>query len=351
MPHVIKRGYSALRNCYRPMSKDEFYGIPVDAILASLKKPNHSRVMMFSGPTGSGKTSVARYLGLLLNCLNSDGASPCLECENCKLGLSENGELIRELNMADKTGIDNSRDEIERLLRRPTKKGLKKILILDEAQQITGPAQQTWLKPLEELPEHSYVFLCTTQPEKFRQDLLGRVTHFRFEPLLLPDAMRFMKAIVDSEKIKDVDAVVGKEIFDKVGGLPRNLINALEKVQDEGIVALKTLGIGNEEEERRMGDLVTMLFSGAAKPSAVADLYYALLSQMGGKTEGLRIALGRYLEKILRNPNNDGAKKALSFKVLEFIRTPYYDNSESWVMLLDIVHAGEAITELCQRKK
>jgi DNA polymerase III gamma/tau subunit len=343
MPHVTKRGLSALRNCYRPMSKDEFYGIDVGVVLASLKKANHSQVMMFSGPTGSGKTSMARYLALLINCQNSDGASPCLECENCKLGLSENGELIRELNMADKTGIDNSRDEIERLLRRPTKKDLKKILILDEAQQITGPAQQTWLKPLEELPSHSYVFLCTTQPEKFRQDLLGRVTHFRLNSLDLPDAMRFMKSIVDNEKIKDIDAVVAKEIFDKVGGLPRNLINALEKIQDEGLVALKTLGIADADQEKRMGDLITMLFSGAAQMTKLTELYYALLSQMGGKTEGLRIALGRYLEKIIRNPDNRPAQRAFAFKTLSRIRAPYYDNTESWVMLIDIINAADDI--------
>lgn len=344
MSSLTKRGDGNLRICYRPSQKDEFYGFNVDAVLKALKRENHSHVFMFTGPSGCGKTSLARYLGLLINCDESDGINPCLKCESCKSGLSGDQQLIRELNMADRTGIDDTRHELKNLRTRMLLPGKKKILILDEAQQLTSAAQQGWLKVLEEPPEWAYIFLCTTEPQKFRADLLNRTTMFQFHQLLRADGIKFLLDIARSEHIEAVNESVASEIYDIVGGSPRELINAAEKVSVEGVQGLSRVGVLDKEKLANLGALISGMMTRKIMPADMITLFYRLLNQFDN-VEVMRRAIGKYIEKILRSEASQNDVKSLQqhTKILVCISDPI-DPSTPWVLLARLIKSMSKTT-------
>jgi DNA polymerase III subunit gamma/tau len=298
---LTKRGDSNLRVCYRPMQHKEFYGFNVEAVIKALNSPNHPRTFLFHGDTGTGKTSAARYIAMLINCLDSDGANPCLQCENCKRILSNDKQLVIELNMADKTGIEDTRKELKKLHTRPYKANAKKVLILDEAQQLTNAAQQGWLKTLEEPPEWAYIILCTTEPAKFRGDVYNRLTTFQFHTLTEEDGIEFLLDLAKQENLDFIDAEKAASIYSHIGGRHRELINAIEKLKLEGSDAINDLiRASDKTTSESIGKWISGITTKEAPMSWVIHVFYDLVNQFGDVAKFSR-ALSNYLEKSIRN--------------------------------------------------
>lgn len=270
----------------------------MDAIIGALYSKNKSRSFLFHGPTGTGKTSAARFCALMINCQNSDGHNPCLKCDSCKGTLNRDQQLVRELNMADKTGVDVTRAELAKINTPPFRKGDKKILILDEAQQMTNAAQQAWLKTLEEPPEWAYIFLCTTEPENFIATVVNRLSPFQFFTLTREDGIKFILDIAFNEELS-IDEDLAGRLFDAIGGSHRELIVAIEQVKLEGSDAIA----GMLRKESKQGVSIKNFIQGIRQNVSLAwqiDAYYDLINQFDGKTEPFRRAVGTYVEKSIR---------------------------------------------------
>jgi DNA polymerase III gamma/tau subunit len=296
MTKLTKRGDGSLRICYRPMQKNEFYGFNVENVLKALSSPNAPRTLLFHGPTGVGKTSAARYIGMLLNCLDSDGENPCLKCDNCVAILKGDRQLQNEINMADKTGIDDTRKEVNRITTPPFNKNQKKVLIMDEAQQMTDAAQQGWLKVLEEPPKWAYIIICTTNPSKFRTDFYNRLTTFQFHELNQDESLRFLKDIAKQEEM-ELTKEQALNIYETYGGKHRELINGLEKIRvgDDDFMGMLV------DVDKSKESALNVLFNkiGSNSPDAWIILRYKELLTESGNGNNLKHKLTSYFSKII----------------------------------------------------
>ena len=215
---------------YRPKSFSEVTG--QEHIVQTLKNAVAgdllSHAYLFSGPRGSGKTSLARLLAKAVNCKNPKEGEPCNACPACEeINHGRAIDLI-EIDAASNRGIDEMRDLREGIKFAPVK--LKyKVFIIDEAHQLTKEAANALLKTLEEPPAHAIFVLATTEAHKMISTIASRCQRFDFRKLTVPEIVGKLKEIAKAE-----DANIDKEALQLIalnsGGALRDALGLLDKV-------------------------------------------------------------------------------------------------------------------------
>ncbi len=160
----------------------------------ALSSGNLAHAYLFTGPRGTGKTSMARLLAKTINCQYPKDGEPCNECEQCHeitVGSSFN---VIEIDAASNRGIDSIRELREKVMVPPTN-GKYKVYILDEAHMLTTEAFNALLKTLEEPPPHAIFVMATTDVHKMLPTVLSRCQRFdfkRFATCQIVDRLRFV---------------------------------------------------------------------------------------------------------------------------------------------------------------
>jgi DNA polymerase-3 subunit gamma/tau len=198
MPLVLYRKY-------RPKTFSEIIGQEhvVKTLMNSIIIGKISHAYLFSGPRGSGKTTVARIFAKAVNCQNrKEGeAEPCNQCSSCQEINSGRAVDLIEIDAASHRGIDEIRE-----LRNNTKilpvRSKYKIFIIDEAHQLTKEAANALLKTLEEPPPHVIFILATTEIQKMIPTILSRCQRFEFKRLTVKEIIKKLKMICEKEKVK-----------------------------------------------------------------------------------------------------------------------------------------------------
>ena len=218
---------------YRPKSLNEFIGheSTVNLIREDHKKNNLSHTIMLVGESGTGKTTLAYII-----------ASNLLQC---------NKQVIKEINAADARGIDEVRDITRDLGTRPLI-GDNKVFIIDEAHQLTTPAQNALLKPLEsEHNTHVYFIFCTTNPNSIIKTIKNRCTTYALGSLSVREIVDVLRPILKAESINLPEDII-KLIVTKADGIPRQAVKLLDQLRNvsnktEAERILKEFGTNYEE--------------------------------------------------------------------------------------------------------
>lgn len=194
----------------------------------AIKKNKVSHAYLFTGPRGTGKTSMARILAKSLNCSNKKGADPCNKCSNCQaINESRFMDLI-EIDAASNRGIDEIRDLKEKIGFLPVE-GLYKVYIIDEVHMLTSEAFNALLKTLEEPPDNVVFILATTEAHKLPLTIISRTQRFDFKSASDDQLKAKLEYILKCEKIS-YDSEVIDMIVNTAGGSFRDAESILEKV-------------------------------------------------------------------------------------------------------------------------
>ena len=222
--------YQALYRKYRPTNFSNVAGqkVIIQTLTNAIENKKISHAYLFSGPRGTGKTSIAKILAKIVNCENLDGITPCNKCVSCtQINNKQNTDII-EIDAASNNGVDEIRELRDKVGLVPSY-GKYKVYIIDEVHMLTTAAFNALLKTLEEPPKHIIFILATTEPHKIPSTILSRCQRFDFKKISITDIKLRLKSICDSENISiEEDAL---ELIAKLsdGGL-RDSIGLLDQL-------------------------------------------------------------------------------------------------------------------------
>ncbi|TVP94347.1 MAG: DNA polymerase III subunit gamma/tau [Acholeplasmatales bacterium] len=222
--------YQALYRTYRPRDFEEVAG--QDHITRTFKNAlmnnKLAHAYLFSGPRGTGKTSIAKIIAKAVNCKLAPVANPCNQCDVCE-GIDKNQiHDVIEIDAASNNGVDEIREIRDKVKYLPSV-GQYKVYIIDEVHMLSTGAFNALLKTLEEPPKHVIFILATTEPHKIPATIHSRCQRFDFRGIALPDMMRKLKAIIDHEKIA-IDEAAVRLIAESAEGGMRDAISLLDQV-------------------------------------------------------------------------------------------------------------------------
>lgn len=216
-------------NQFRPYRFQDVLGQKCVSILqAQAKTHTWGHSYLFYGTSGSGKTTTARITAMSLECTQMNGTGePCGICPDCRNIVKGSHWDVYELDAARFRGIDDIKDLVWKAQYSPMSR--HKVLIIDEAHQLTEAAWNAMLKTLEEPPPHLVIILCTTQADRIPSTVKSRCQLFPFAPLQAVDIKAKLARIASS-----LDLVIEPRHIDTIAaraeGNCRTAENLLEQI-------------------------------------------------------------------------------------------------------------------------
>jgi DNA polymerase III gamma/tau subunit len=283
----------SLYSKYRPTTFAEMKG-NFSALEEHFKIPSHNHALLFTGGVGCGKTTAGRIIASMIGADDID---------------------LQEVNVGDKTGIDDMRKIIDSIS--TSSWGKAKVYLLDEFHKASDQAQTAMFKSLEDVPEHVYFILCSSEPNKIKAAIRSRATTFNFPPLT-PDMLYAIMRDVKNKEGFTISKDILFDIAENVEGSARKALTVLEAIatlsaeEQKVEVANQLVSVNNAE----VIELCRLIFNSKTSWGQLRAVLKSLKDQ-GLEAEGLRRAVLGYGQALLLNQDSDDTTAFIMEKLVD----------------------------------
>jgi len=343
---IKRRGNGDWNVKYRPYKFNEMIGQGIISMMLGsfLCRDNLPHALLFTGQSGCGKTTAARIISLALNCekrseymikspknIDECGKSvlefmenvPCCECNSCKSTINLNSFAVQELDAARTSDVATVRDVLGNLPSAPMSGEPFKVLILDEAHNLSGKAEDALLKFLEDAPEHVYIILCTNESQKLKAVTKNRCKVTQFGRLENSDVYKLIYQVCEFEGLGlAYKPDILNYITTESNGVPRQALSYLQQIGAEGSwtkdSASLIINAGADIDSAEVFGLCKVILNNSFRDVLK---YYAKVKNI--PVETIRIITTGFFTGRLKNARtlHDAAKYS---KIIDVISVHYY---------------------------
>jgi len=281
---------------YRPKRLKDVKGQTeaVNILKKKIEAGSIPHAILFHGPPGTGKTTLARIIARHVKCSQYD---------------------FQENNTADYRGIDSIR-EIRNVIHQAPINGQSRVWLLDEVHKATNDAQNAMLKLLEEPPDHVYFILCTTEPQKLISTIQQRCTVIRLLPIPPDDIEKIVKNVCKQEHIKLSDKVLEK-LVEYAEGSAREALQILDKIYQLDSKSEQMAAIEKASVTAQVITIARQLLNPKTKWKQISPTLKQLENE---DAEQIRYIVLGYAKAVLLNKDTPRA-----FRMIEAFRDNFYD--------------------------
>lgn len=346
--------YLVLARKYRPQTFDQVVeqAHVTQTLANAISSGRVAHAILFSGPRGTGKTTIARILAKSMNCKAGPTATPCNECQSCREITSGSAADVFEIDGASNNGVEQIRELRENVRYMPAHSAYK-IYIIDEVHMLSIAAFNALLKTLEEPPAHVMFLFATTEPHKIPITILSRCQRHDLRRIPLEAISGHMKSLCDQEAI-EIDGQSLELIARESGGSMRDALSLLDQVitcSEGAITHDQVLDILGIIDRTILSDISAGILRGDV-PDILDILdkvhthghnirtFYAALTEHFRNL--LVIRMGKKIDKLVELPANEVKQMA---RQVESVSEHYLSQ------ILDILFKEEAAIRLSDQPK